>query len=160
MIAQRCKGIWNLACLSWLSYSSCSQKAVRHFLTVWKLFFFSFLFPSLMFHQRGMNFNSLLCILSLTSMCESPLWHMPAVFLFFFLEKLATNYYYQTSDGRLFISHFLPDHEAVFLGCTAARPSQGRAFNCFLAGGSSWQCLTSFLLWIKKKKKKKRGEKS
>lgn len=87
MIAQRCKGIWNLACLSWLSYSSCSQKAVRHFLTVWKLFFFSFLFPSLMFHQRGMNFNSLLCILSLTSMCESPLWHMPAVFFFFFFWK-------------------------------------------------------------------------
>ena len=61
---------------------------------------------------------------------------------------------------KLFISHFRPDHEAVFLGRTAARPSQGRAFNCFLAGGSSWQCLTSFLPWIKKKKKKKKRERN
>lgn len=65
--------------------------------------------------------------------------------------KLVTNYCYQTTDGSFSFS-ISPDHEAVFL----ARPSQGRAFNCFFAGGSSWQCLTSFLPW--KKGKKKKGE--
>lgn len=39
--------------------------------------------------------------------------------------------------------------------CTAARPSQGEAFNCFFAGGSSWQCLTSLFPGEKRKKKQR-----
>lgn len=107
-----------------------------------------------MFHQWGMDFGSPMCILSLTSMCEPPFLNMPAVF-----GKLVTNCY-QTTDGS-FLFFILPNHKAVFFlpGYTAERPSQGRAFNCFFAGGSSWQCFTSFLVWKKKRKILKTAEK-
>lgn len=52
---------------------------------------------------------------------------------------------------EVFHFSFSPEHEAGFSGCTAERPSKGRAFNCFFAGGSSWQCLTSFLPKEKKR---------
>lgn len=77
-------------------------------------------------------------------MCESPLLHACC------LGKLVTICW------KLFIFHFTRPR-GCFSGCTAERPSQGRAFNCFFAGGSSWQCLTSFLLWKKKKEQNLRN---
>lgn len=65
------------------------------------------LFWSLIFAR--LHFNLVLCILSLTCTCGSPLLQMPAV-----LVNSTTNCCYQTTDGGFSFS-VSPEHEAVFL---------------------------------------------
>ncbi|MED6259649.1 hypothetical protein ATANTOWER_027188 [Ataeniobius toweri] len=97
-----------------------------------------------MFHQHSMGFNSAECFLSLTSRCESPLFHFSSC-------KLVTKRY-QTTDGSFSFS-VSPGHKAVFLAVLQRDLHKAELLIASLQGA----CLDSgsHPFFLKKKKRQK-----